>query len=106
MSVSSSPSSGSLPGLLASPGAIQMSYLASFFSILQWWNLVPDQTNVFVTAGKGTAFNNCGIADASGTVAADGYSTASITADKNSWSSLHTDRKYNCSQHGRIRCGI
>ena len=82
MSVSSSPSSRSLPGLLASPGAIQMSYLASFFSILQWWNLVPDQTNVFVTAGKGTAFSNCGIADASGTVAADGYSTASITADK------------------------
>jgi hypothetical protein len=31
-----------------------------------------------VTAGKGTAFNNCGIADPSGTVAGDGYSTASI----------------------------
>jgi hypothetical protein len=82
MSFSSPPSSGSLPGLLASPGAIQLSYLGSFFSSLQWWKLVPDQTNVFVTAGKGTAFNNCGIADPSGTVAADGYSTASITADK------------------------
>jgi hypothetical protein len=82
MSFSSPPSIGSLPGLLSSPGAIQMSYLTSFFSGLAWWNLVPDQKNVFVTGGEGLAFTGCGMADPSGTIVADTHATASITSDK------------------------
>ncbi len=34
---------------------VQMGYLKNFFKDLAWWNLVPDQSNQFITAGKGSS---------------------------------------------------
>jgi hypothetical protein len=32
----------------------QLKKIRDYFQALEWWKLVPDQTNVFVTAGRGT----------------------------------------------------
>jgi hypothetical protein len=41
-------------GNLDSRGAAQIPYINTLFTAVQWWNLVPDQTHVIVTAGYGT----------------------------------------------------
>jgi hypothetical protein len=70
--------SGRCPGAwqneLQTPGAVQLSYLKSFFAPRQWYNLVPDQNHLFVTSGYGTF-------SASGTIASNDYLTAAVTPD-------------------------
>jgi hypothetical protein len=47
----------SLPGwqdYLDSPGVVQLGYMAHLFGARKWYDLVPDQTHTFVTAGYGT----------------------------------------------------
>jgi hypothetical protein len=39
---------------MATPGALQTSFLARLLSSYSWWNLVPDQTHQIITAGYGT----------------------------------------------------
>ena len=39
---------------LDTPGALQLKYMKQFFGARQWWNLVPDQNHIVVTAGYGT----------------------------------------------------
>jgi chitodextrinase len=58
---------------IATPGAIQFSYLKTFFAPLEWYNLVPDQNHTFVTSGYGT-FESSGGMDST-------YVTAAITPD-------------------------
>ena len=46
-----------LPGwqkFLDSPGVVQLGYMENLFGAREWYNLVPDQTHAFVTAGYGT----------------------------------------------------
>lgn len=59
---------------LDSPGAIQLGYMAAFFKALSWWNLIPDQSHSFLTAGYGTY-------DGSGFTAGSDYVTAALTPD-------------------------
>jgi hypothetical protein len=60
---------------LDDPGAIQAGYWSSLFQSLgEWYNLVPDQTHAFFTAGYGTY-------DGSGNITSNTYGTASITPD-------------------------
>src|SRR5271165_2126876 len=66
---------------LDTPGALQIGYLASLFTPFNWYNLVPDQGHTFVIAGYGTAYTNLTAGTASGTIPADTYVAASITAD-------------------------
>ena len=55
-------------------GVQQLGYMSTFFKSVAWFNLVPDQTHSFVTAGYGT-FQNQGI-ESSGN-----YVTAAVSAD-------------------------
>jgi Protein of unknown function (DUF4038)/IPT/TIG domain/Putative collagen-binding domain of a collagenase/Abnormal spindle-like microcephaly-assoc'd, ASPM-SPD-2-Hydin/Fibronectin type III domain len=59
---------------LDTPGAIQLGYLKSFFGSRQWYNLVPDQNQTFVTAGYGTF-------SSSSNIGSNNYVTAAITPD-------------------------
>jgi hypothetical protein len=59
---------------LATPGAIQIGYLKTFFEPRAWWALVPDTSHVVVTAGYGTHSDH-------GYVADNDYLTAARTDD-------------------------
>jgi hypothetical protein len=43
---------------LDTPGAIQIGYLKALFEPRPWYNLIPDQANVVITAGKGSFGSN------------------------------------------------
>jgi uncharacterized repeat protein (TIGR01451 family) len=59
---------------LDSPGVTQLQYMANLFGSRQWYNLVPDQTHVFVTGGYGQFA-------ASGFLTGNNYVTAALTPD-------------------------
>jgi uncharacterized repeat protein (TIGR01451 family) len=59
---------------LDSVGVTQLGYMANLFGPRAWYNLVPDQTHVFVTAGYGQF-------TASGFIAGNNYVTAALTPD-------------------------
>ena len=61
---------------LDTPGGTQMGYVRTFFQSRRWYDLVPDQTHVVVTAVSG-GFGCTG----SGTIAANGCTTAARTSD-------------------------
>lgn len=70
---------------LDSPGMTQLGYMAGLFSSCAWYNLVPDQTHVFVTGGYGV-FENGISGDGSGMgtnvlIAGNNYVTAALTPD-------------------------
>jgi hypothetical protein len=59
---------------LDSPGVTQLQYMANLFGSRQWYNLVPDQTHVFVTGGYGQFAS-------SGFLTGNNYVTAALTPD-------------------------
>jgi Protein of unknown function (DUF4038)/Putative collagen-binding domain of a collagenase len=66
------------------PGATQLTYITNFLQRAPWYNLVPDLSHTFVTAGYGTAFPLSRLVPTNatqGTVIPDTYVTASITPD-------------------------
>ncbi len=60
---------------LDTPGVIQMQYWASLLEGHEWYNLTPDQTHTFLTAGMGT------YDPAQDDVLQSDYATAAITSD-------------------------
>jgi Putative collagen-binding domain of a collagenase/Protein of unknown function (DUF4038) len=56
------------------PGAAQIAYLKSFFESRRWYDLVPDQDHVMLTAGYGKFASK-------GTVDGNDYATAARTSD-------------------------
>ena len=56
------------------PGAAQIANLKSFFESRRWYDLVPDQDHVMLTAGYGTFASK-------GTVDGNDYATAARTQD-------------------------
>ncbi len=54
----------------------QLGYWKTLFNSVPWYNLIPDQTHLIVTAGYGTATGNNG-----GDIQTDNYVTAAGTAD-------------------------
>ncbi|MGD0745741.1 MAG: DUF4038 domain-containing protein [Verrucomicrobiota bacterium] len=74
-----------LPGwqnYLDSPGVVQLGYMANLFRTRKWYNLVPDQTHVFVTAGYGKFVSSGPPASApGGRFAGNDYVTAALTPD-------------------------
>lgn len=58
-----------------SPGATYLGYWKSFFSALNWYNLVPDQNNTVVVSGYGTYTGN------SGNIQTDNYVVTAATSD-------------------------
>ncbi len=74
-----------LPGWqtnLATIGVIQFGYMQKLFAARKWYDLVPDQQHVFVTAGYGT-FRNTGqfATKPGGRFASNDYVTATVTPD-------------------------
>ncbi|HXQ81963.1 MAG TPA: DUF4038 domain-containing protein [Opitutaceae bacterium] len=66
-----------LPGWrshLDSPGVVQLGYMESLFGARKWYDLVPDQTHAFVTAGYGSFVS-------SGSFVANDYVAAALTPD-------------------------
>ena len=61
-------------GMLDTPGAIEMAYVAQLFGPRAWYKLVPDTNHVVVTAGYGTY-------SGSGASADNDYLTAARTPD-------------------------
>jgi hypothetical protein len=61
-------------GQLDTPGAIQISYLKTFFEARAWYDLVPDTNHIVVTAGYGTFSDSSHVAD-------NDYLTAARTPD-------------------------
>jgi hypothetical protein len=59
--------------IIGAPGATQLGYAAALLTSHAWYNLVPDQQHTFLTAGYGT--------EGSGTITANNYATAALTAD-------------------------
>jgi hypothetical protein len=59
---------------LATPGAVQIGFMKTFFEPRAWWALVPDTSHVVVTAGYGTYSDH-------GYVADNNYLTAARTDD-------------------------
>lgn len=74
-----------LPGWqehLDSPGVIQLGYMAKLFGSRKWYDLVPDQTHTFVTAGYGTfAATGPPATPARGRFSDNDYVTAARTPD-------------------------
>ncbi len=64
---------------LDSVGITQFGYLASFMKRVAWYNLVPDQRHIMVTAGYGTP--NLGIKDKA-CIIDNGYATTAYFADR------------------------
>ena len=62
---------------LDSPGIKQLQFMYDFFKVLPWYDLVPDQTHTFVTAGYGTYDSTQG----GNVVNTSNYATAARTAD-------------------------
>ena len=66
-----------LPGwrsYLDSPGVVQIGYMEGLFGARRWYDLVPDQTHAFVTAGYGSFAST-------GSITANDYVTAALTPD-------------------------
>ena len=63
-------------------GTLQLQLLVNLFNGLPWYNLVPDQSHQFVTAGYGTPYTNLNAGSAVGTISNDNYVTAALTGDK------------------------
>jgi hypothetical protein len=59
---------------LDSPGVTQLGYMAGLFNSVKWYNLVPDQSHAFVTAGYGTYAST-------GSIDGNNYVTAALTPD-------------------------
>jgi hypothetical protein len=59
---------------LDSPGVDQLGYMKNLFGARKWYNLVPDQTHAFVTAGYGSFVS-------SGLFTGNDYVTAALTPD-------------------------
>jgi hypothetical protein len=59
---------------LNTAGVAQLNIMRIFFSSLAWYNLVPDQTHTFLTAGYGTF-------ESAGSVQGNDYVTAALTSD-------------------------
>ena len=63
----------------------QVTKLRTFMASKSWWKLVPDQSNSFVTNGKGTPNTQGGAGGGSGNVnvnpATDTYATAALAGD-------------------------
>ena len=73
-----SPLPGSWQSSLDTTTATQMKYFASFIQSFNWWDLVPDQTHVVVTAGYGTASGvETGSGFGSGRIDTDNFVTTS-----------------------------
>ena len=74
-----------LPGWqshLDSPGVVQLGYMENLFGARKWYNLVPDQTHAFVTAGYGSFVSSSPPATTtSGRFAGNDYVTAAVTPD-------------------------
>jgi Protein of unknown function (DUF4038)/Putative collagen-binding domain of a collagenase len=71
---------------LNTPGAIQCGYTRSFFESLKWWELKPDYSHAFCTAGYGTEFEDLtspSTQNGSGQsyISVDGYAPAMVTPD-------------------------
>jgi len=66
-----------------SPGIAQLGYMENLFGAREWYNLVPDQTHAFVTAGYGTfiATGPPAKSSPSGRFSGNDYVTAALTAD-------------------------
>lgn len=60
---------------LDAPGRQQMAFVEAFFQRRAWWLLEPDQSDTFVTAGRGAKDSS-------------GYVTAALAADR-SWGALY-----------------
>ena len=60
---------------LDTPGVTQLQYMKNLFTAREWFNLVPDQTHTFLTAGAGTY--DSGQDD----VLQSDYATAAVTPD-------------------------
>jgi hypothetical protein len=59
---------------LNSPGVTQLEYMANLFGSRAWYQLVPDQTHVFVTGGYGNFAS-------SGLIAGNNYVASAVTPD-------------------------
>src|SRR5215471_15126612 len=59
---------------LDTPGIAQLRIMKNFFTALQWWSLVPDQTHTVVTSGYGTF-------SASGPIHTNNYVTTARISD-------------------------
>jgi hypothetical protein len=73
-----------LPGwksYLDTPGMVQFGYMQKLFSARKWYDLVPDQTHAFVTAGYGTPISIRKNRSPSYKFAGDNYVTAAVTPD-------------------------
>jgi hypothetical protein len=67
---------------LDTPGVVQLGYMKNLFGARKWYNLVPDQTHAFVTAGYGSFVAISPPATASsGRFAGNDYVTAALTPD-------------------------
>jgi len=67
---------------LDSPGIVQLGYMENLFGARKWYDLAPDQTHGFVTAGYGSFVSNSPPATASsGRFGGNDYVTAALTAD-------------------------
>ena len=67
---------------LDSPGVVQLGYLKDLFGARKWYELAPDQTHTFVTAGYGSFVSNASPATASGRrFGGNDYVTAALTPD-------------------------
>jgi Putative collagen-binding domain of a collagenase len=72
------------PNQINTPGATQLTYITNLLQRAPWYNLVPDLSHTFVTAGYGTAFPLSRLVPSNataGTIIPDTYVTASITPD-------------------------
>jgi hypothetical protein len=59
---------------LSTPGAAQLDIMQKLFTSLAWYNLVPDQSHTFVTAGYGVYSSN-------GVNASNNYVSAALTSN-------------------------
>jgi hypothetical protein len=66
---------------LDSPGIVQFGYMKNLFAARKWYDLVPDQTHTFVTAGYGTFMSVPPKHEVAQKFAGNDYVTAALTPD-------------------------
>lgn len=66
---------------LDSPGMVQLGYLMQLFGARKWYDLVPDQTHAFVTAGYGRFVSVPSLHRVAQRFAGNDYVTAALTPD-------------------------
>ena len=71
---------------LSTTAVTQFGYLTQLFNSVPWWNLLPDQRHIIVTAGYGTndaqvSGNNADLPTLTRTLNADNYVTSAATPD-------------------------